>query len=72
MVVSLSLCYSQIDRWVVLVSGAHPVEELRRAPDDVLSFLEAIREVKRFLNLRLDDSHCISFIGSANRLDAWC
>ena len=33
-----------IDHWVVIVSGKY-MEELHRAPDDVLSFMEAVREV---------------------------
>ena len=34
-------------RWHVIVSGPKLVDELRKAPDDVLSFLEATREVRR-------------------------
>ena len=33
-----------IERWIVVVSGKH-TEELHRAPDEVLSFVEAAREV---------------------------
>ncbi|KAH9992075.1 cytochrome P450 [Russula vinacea] len=31
-------------RWVVLASGSGPIEDVRRAPDDVLSGAEAIKE----------------------------
>ena len=34
-----------LDRWMVLVHGEY-AEDLYRAPEDVLSSLEAIREVR--------------------------
>ena len=33
-------------RWVVVLSGRDHVEELRKAPDDALSFPEAANEVR--------------------------
>jgi hypothetical protein len=37
--------YAAPDRWMVIVSGTELVEELRRAADDELSFMEATGEV---------------------------
>ena len=34
-----------LDQWVVVVSGADMVEELRKMPDEVVSILEAADEV---------------------------
>ena len=33
-------------RWQVIVSGTQYVEDMRKAPDDVLSFMEAVKEVR--------------------------
>lgn len=38
---------AQLDGWHVIVSGNKLVEELRKAPDDQLSFLEAVTDVSR-------------------------
>lgn len=35
-----------LDQWVVVVSGAKMNEELRRIPDDKMSFLAAAQDVK--------------------------
>jgi len=34
-----------LNRWLVIVSGPKLVEELRKAPQDQLSFTEAVNEV---------------------------
>ena len=45
---------ADIYRWIVVVSSPKHVEELRRAPDDTLSFAEAIKDVSNcFLQGRL-------------------
>lgn len=36
------------DRWLVVVSGPKLVEELRKLPDDKMSFLDAIADVCPF------------------------
>ena len=34
------------DKWLVVVSGSEMLDELRRRPDDELSFLEGAEEVR--------------------------
>ena len=34
-----------MNRWRIVVSGRQYVEDMRKAPDDVLSFMEAVKEV---------------------------
>ena len=38
-----------MDQWMVVVSGHKLVEEMRRRPDDELSFTEAIESVCRII-----------------------
>lgn len=35
-----------ISKWVVVLSGKQHIDDIRRAPDEVLSLVEAIAEVK--------------------------
>ncbi|TFK56599.1 cytochrome P450 [Heliocybe sulcata] len=37
---------AKMDTWLVVVSGSKLIDEVRRAPDDVLSFAEAINDIK--------------------------
>ena len=43
-------------RWHVIVLGPKLIDDLRKAPDDVLSFHEATREVRRQLVLYVSQS----------------
>ena len=36
-----------LDQWLVVVSGPKMVDELRRRPDEELSFMEGIEDVSR-------------------------
>jgi len=42
-----------VDRWIVMLSGDNLVDELRKLPDDVMSFVEATNQV------RLSPAHTI-------------
>ena len=35
-----------LDRWLVIVTGSRMIDELRRFPDDYVSFLDAVGEVR--------------------------
>lgn len=35
-----------IDKWMVVVSGSKLIDDIRRAPDEQLSFLDAINEAR--------------------------
>ena len=46
-------------RWIVILDNRDHIEELRRAPDDTLSFTEVIHDVSnQFLPLRLTCPEC--------------
>ena len=36
-----------LDQWMVIVSGSKMVDELRKRPDEELSFIEGVEEVRR-------------------------
>ena len=38
-----------LDRWLVVISGPELIEEVRKFPDDQVSFLDAVEEVGLFL-----------------------
>ena len=45
---------AELNRWTVVLSSRKHVEEMRRTPDDTLSFAEAVNEVSNyFLPVRL-------------------
>ena len=49
-----------LDRWIVIVSGKY-IDELYRAPDDVMSFMEAAKEVGlAFQPFAHSPNHCFS------------
>ncbi|KAI0261283.1 hypothetical protein BC834DRAFT_485408 [Gloeopeniophorella convolvens] len=44
-------------RWTVLVTSPEHIEDMRRAPDDVLSFLEPVLDPDHTLDLIVKDDH---------------
>ena len=44
---------ANIDGWVVIAAGAQYIDEVRKAPDEVLSFVEATEQVRR-VDIRLN------------------
>lgn len=57
------------DRWIVVVSGKY-IEELHRAPDDVMSFVEAAREVG-LSHFSFSLTHPIIISVEQKRLHSW-
>lgn len=45
------------NRWLVVVCSSKLVEELRKAPDDELSFMEATNEVSLIFSVGLNRCH---------------
>ena len=41
-----------VDRWIVVVSGPQLIEEIRKMPDEQMSFLDAASEVSFFGSMR--------------------
>jgi hypothetical protein len=50
----------ELNRWHLIVSGAQLVDELRKAPDDVLSFDAAVQDVRFYISIVLLNSHSLA------------